>query len=187
VRSRTAGERSCTDVETPPKTSAPHIATSGAGTAFPTAALPREALPSVTRANEPASTMVFRPPSGQRPALVGYVGQQGSLADVAAREIFPRLHFDVIFLPVSCETVGYAVDAMDAVVQYEIYYFVASAEWLLSISARYALAELTTHPLCITGEFTSKPHSACVRCPAQSCRTATRSCWTRQCCKPTKS
>jgi prephenate dehydratase len=85
--------------------------------------------------------------------------QHGLLSDVAAREIFSRLHIDSIFLSGPCETAGfcYAVGAMDAEVQCEIDYFVAPAKWLLSTSARYALAEFTRRPLCIAGVFASKP------------------------------
>jgi hypothetical protein len=119
---------------------------------------PKAIVPQVARTSEAASTQLSLPAPGQRPVLVCKVVQHGLLPDVAARNIFWRLLIDAIFLSGPCETAGYCytVGAMDAMVRYEIDYFVSPAKWLLATSARYALAEFTARRLCIAGEFASK-------------------------------
>jgi len=87
---------------------------------------------------------------------VGYVGQRGTLADVAARTMFPLLQVGQSRTTTTClEEVGFAhsVDAMDALVDKEIDYGILPTASLLTLRPDFMLAEFTTRPLTILGEF----------------------------------
>jgi prephenate dehydratase len=85
-------------------------------------------------------------------------------------------------------TIGYAhtIDAMEAVVRREVQYCVVPSNWLLSISASFALTKFSLFPLCIAAEIFCKPPLCLSAVAGTELHDAGASCQMRPCCRPTK-
>jgi hypothetical protein len=101
-----------------------------------------------------------RQSSAPTSALIGYAGLRGTVAEVAVKTFSPLIQIGVATrASKAITTIGYAhtIDAMEAVVRREVQYCVVPSNWLLSISASFALAKFSSFPLCIAAESFCKP------------------------------
>ncbi|KAF4139669.1 Prephenate dehydratase domain-containing protein [Phytophthora infestans] len=87
---------------------------------------------------------------------VGYVGQRGTLAEIAVRIMFPPLQVGHPRTTATLiEGVGFAhvIDTMDALTDKEIDYCVLPTTSLLSLRPDFMLSQLISRPLNIVGEI----------------------------------
>jgi prephenate dehydratase len=87
--------------------------------------------------------------------LIGYAGQQSTLADIAAKRAFPLLHDSIIAQAI--RTVGFAsaTDVFKTIARDEIDYGIIPTSTLLSVSLDAPLQVFQSLPLKIVGEVTS--------------------------------
>ncbi|KAF4042331.1 Prephenate dehydratase domain-containing protein [Phytophthora infestans] len=86
---------------------------------------------------------------------VGYVGQRGTLAEIAVRTMFPLLQVGPTTTATLIEGVGFAhvIDTMDALTDKEIDYCVLPTTSLLALRPDFMLSQLISRPLKIVGEI----------------------------------